>query len=725
MTDNFNSKLDDPQDRAGLAGRAGLAAGAPNSKLYQLLAQSILQRNWDQGVGLKYLLTSQGREPASILLIQLSSIGDVVYTMPVFLGLREKFKEAKISFLTEEAPAELVRDDPNLDRVIVFEKDKWAKKLADGQVDETIKELHAWVEPLRAGQFDLVINLHTSPRSAFLTKMIADKDVWGLTVTESGRPVVLGHPWMHYKYWITTNPERCRLNPLSSVEIHLLMADVNPSQRRTALSIADCGLQIAECGREEQPIADSGLQIAECGREEQPIADSGLQIAECGREEQPIVDSGLQIAGCGVENSKSAIRNSKWSELGIGRQHPEANYPSLPQKPGFCIGIHPGANYPSRRWKVEYFAGLIDLLAETYGAQVVIFGGKDDQESAALISSHARNSAIHNPQSEIHNPQSPLNLAGKTSLRELAGRLANCRLLISGDTGPAHIAGAVGTPVVVIAGPNWVGPYGPGHLVLQARVPCRGCAKVTCDEHICMELITPEAVASAARILLEKDKAKECLSTPSLKEIDLFYSGDGEPTRFFAYFPLAGRGDNAAGNPQVDTPDLSEVITAILRYCFLNIWQGMKDGTALISEDDILAIVAQRVNLDLIPGQQSSKLSETLSQIGAGFAGIAQLAEEGVGLSRNLYQLLKTSPEHQNEIMAIVSRLDKIDEAICLRDPLSGLGYMAYIDYAAIKEEGDLRTARRSLWCYQHSQRAALRLNQSLGRMAGLFWDRK
>ncbi|MEW5766533.1 MAG: glycosyltransferase family 9 protein [bacterium] len=602
-------------------------------KLYQLLAQSILQRNWAKGVGLKYLLTSQTREPESILLIQLSSIGDVVYTTPVFWGLREKFKEAKICFLTEEAPAELVRDDPNLDKVIVFEKAKWAKKLIAGKVDETIRELMAWVEPVYAEQFDLVINLHTSPRSAFLTKLITNKDVWGLTVTDNSQPVVLGHPWIHYKYWITTNPERCHLNPLSSVEIHLLMADVNPSKRRTTIS-----------------------------------------------------EGGRRNAEGGMENPK-------------------------------LIGIHPGANYPSRRWKVEYFARLVDLLAEAYGAQVVIFGGKDDQDRAAQISAQVRNSAI--PGTHEVGAPSPLNLAGQTSLRELTGWLANCRLFISGDTGPAHIAGAVGTPVVVIAGPNWVGPYGPGHLVLQAKVPCRGCAKVTCPEHTCMELITPEAVISAARILLERDgdKAKEAITALSFQQIDLFYSGDEEPTRSFAYFPL-NKGET---NP-------SEVIREILRYCFLNIWQGMKDGTDIISEKEILTMVAKRLAIELNPTLDritsrsavttDFNLSKTLAQIGIGFTQIAQLAEEGVSLSRNLYQILKAGQDRQSEINPIISRLDKIDEAIRLRDPLSGLSYMAYIDDAAIQEEGALRTARRSLWCYQHLQRAAFRLSQSLARIA-------
>ena len=92
---------------------------------------------------------------------------------------------------------------------------------------------------------------------------------------------------------------------------------------------------------------------------------------------------------------------------------------------------------------------------------------------------------------------SPINLAGKTSLKELACLYSECRLLITTDTGPMHMAAAMGCPVVALFGPTapWrTGPYGRGHRVIREDMDCSPCFRKRCSHIRCMKGITVEKV---------------------------------------------------------------------------------------------------------------------------------------------------------------------------------------------------------------------------------------
>ncbi len=102
------------------------------------------------------------------------------------------------------------------------------------------------------------------------------------------------------------------------------------------------------------------------------------------------------------------------------------------------VGLHPGARDPVRRWPTERFAAIGDTLAEQLGAGVLVTGGPAETELAASLAQRLEGPVV--------------NLAGRTSLGMLAAAIAECRLFISNDTGPAHLGVAVGTPSVVIFG---------------------------------------------------------------------------------------------------------------------------------------------------------------------------------------------------------------------------------------------------------------------------------
>jgi hypothetical protein len=131
-------------------------------------------------------------------------------------------------------------------------------------------------------------------------------------------------------------------------------------------------------------------------------------------------------------------------------------------------------------------------LHQGLSARVLLFGQAGEEPLNQRISSHI--------------PRS-VNLAGKTGLGELAGALKRCQVLVTNDTGTQHVAAAVGTRVVVVSvGPVFfreTGPYGEGHLVFQARMPCAPCSfHVSCLKPVCKERISALHVYKALVRLL-------------------------------------------------------------------------------------------------------------------------------------------------------------------------------------------------------------------------------
>ncbi len=161
------------------------------------------------------------------------------------------------------------------------------------------------------------------------------------------------------------------------------------------------------------------------------------------------------------------------------------------------IALNPGASNAVKQWSAEQFSELADALAENVSAKVIIIGGKEDAALAASIAGHTK---------KIR----PLMLAGKTTLLQLGSILRKCDLLVSGDTGPLHLATAVGTRVVGLFGsvdPARTGPVGPGHRVIQAKdVPCVPCRSVTCTNSVyleCMNKISVQEVLAAVLDMLK------------------------------------------------------------------------------------------------------------------------------------------------------------------------------------------------------------------------------
>ena len=163
------------------------------------------------------------------------------------------------------------------------------------------------------------------------------------------------------------------------------------------------------------------------------------------------------------------------------------------------FGLNPGAEYgPAKRWPLDKFIAVAQEVQQRTNCTWLVFGGQADETVARRIES-----AIASP------PTAVLDFAGKTSLRELMVLLKLCRVLLTNDTGPMHVAAALGTPVVVLFGstsPELTGPGLPGdppHQLLRSGAPCSPCFLRQCPiDFRCMHNITVERVANAVLSLI-------------------------------------------------------------------------------------------------------------------------------------------------------------------------------------------------------------------------------
>jgi lipopolysaccharide heptosyltransferase I len=141
----------------------------------------------------------------------------------------------------------------------------------------------------------------------------------------------------------------------------------------------------------------------------------------------------------------------------------------------------PGTNWPTKRWPVEYFARLPAVLRSKWNLATVVAGGPDVAPLAAQI------------------PDS-LDLTGKTNLRQLTALLEKSTIVIANDSGPMHIASALGKRLITLFGPTnpvRTGPYQRLDTVVRLEIPCSPCYSRDCTHQSCMRWMTPEMVTKA------------------------------------------------------------------------------------------------------------------------------------------------------------------------------------------------------------------------------------
>jgi lipopolysaccharide heptosyltransferase I len=154
------------------------------------------------------------------------------------------------------------------------------------------------------------------------------------------------------------------------------------------------------------------------------------------------------------------------------------------------VAVCAHARWETKQWPPERFAQVLDRVRTETGARAVLVGG------AAAVAVGGRLGQTM--------AERPIDLTDKTTLKELTAVIAEARALVTNDSGPMHVAAAVGTPVVAVFGPTnpvRTGPYGPGHRVIVGRAPCAPCYRRRClyagrtQALECLASVTAEDVA--------------------------------------------------------------------------------------------------------------------------------------------------------------------------------------------------------------------------------------
>lgn len=158
----------------------------------------------------------------------------------------------------------------------------------------------------------------------------------------------------------------------------------------------------------------------------------------------------------------------------------------------------PGSiNSRAKRWPAERYAAVADHFAAA-GARVALIGSPAELEVSDQVCKHARHR--------------PIVLTGKTSVAEATAIISVADILITNDTGPAHIGAALGTPTLVIFGPTnplATRPFAPNAEIIRHEPDCAPCMLRNCPiDHRCMTAISPEEVCARANVMMSRCRAE-------------------------------------------------------------------------------------------------------------------------------------------------------------------------------------------------------------------------
>lgn len=252
-------------------------------------------------------------------------------------------------------------------------------------------------------------------------------------------------------------------------------------------------------------LAEIPLRLAHCHENPYQLLTHWIKDPEPDRGIRHEVQRQLDLVAqvdCQLQDQRLSLRVNE-RDRAVVLDHLQALNLNL-EKPWAVI--HPGATAESRRYSPEGFAAVADRLILDHGYQIVFTGSSWEGDLIDRIQA-MMSSASHS-------------LACRLTLGELAALIDLAPVLISNNTGPVHIAAAVGTPVVdlyALTNPQHT-PWQVPHRVLFHDVPCKYCYKSICPEghQDCLQKVTPETVVAAACELVNEHPSKSFPSTPML-----------------------------------------------------------------------------------------------------------------------------------------------------------------------------------------------------------------
>jgi len=214
-------------------------------------------------------------------------------------------------------------------------------------------------------------------------------------------------------------------------------------------------------------------------------------------------DNAVRLVGLAAPGAATARSARPRLQLPDGA-HESAHRLLAPAAGTMCIGIHASGGRPVKQWHGHRFAEVATVLGREYGATVVLTGTAAD---AAIV---------HDVEAGIPTGVRVLNLCGQADVLALAAVIERLAVLVTGDTGPMHLAAAVGTPVIALFGPSVSSRYAPrsaASRIVRIDLPCSPCNRIRlpperCRGHVpdCLDGISVDHVVAATRRFLGGDR---------------------------------------------------------------------------------------------------------------------------------------------------------------------------------------------------------------------------
>jgi len=182
----------------------------------------------------------------------------------------------------------------------------------------------------------------------------------------------------------------------------------------------------------------------------------------------------------------------------------------LKRLPRPVIAVHPGAGWETKRWPVEKFATLLSHCSATWGGSTIILGSRGERVEAERL--HQLLAGLQT--SSLASPDNIINLAGETTLKQLTQLLKQVDITVSNDSGPMHLAAALGTPTLGLftcTSATRSGPSGMMHEVVSTTVPCAASYCKRCPNQgemhmVCLQELDVERAWQALQRLVIKNE---------------------------------------------------------------------------------------------------------------------------------------------------------------------------------------------------------------------------
>ncbi|MFO0807127.1 MAG: glycosyltransferase family 9 protein [Gemmataceae bacterium] len=323
-----------------------------------------------------------------IAVIKPSALGDIVHALPILPALRHRFPAAHVTWVVNRAYEPLLTGHPGLDATLAFDRGSLKRGVVAGA-----RAALTFAKSLRAGEFDLVLDLQGLFRSGLMTAA-------------------------------TRAPRRVGLSTAREGAAHFY-TDVVPT-----------------------PGLDAAHAVDRCWR----MAEA-LGVGHLPKTWHLPIDPAA----------------AKWVD---------AELAPLP-RPWLVFGV--GARWLTKRWPPQHFAALARAAQERHGGSVVFIGTADEEPLAVAAAADLSGPVRH--------------LSGRTTMPQVIAVLARADVVVANDTGPLHLAAALGRPVVApytCTAVRLHGPYGAERGTAETTVACRASYVRTCPHLSCMAELTPD-----------------------------------------------------------------------------------------------------------------------------------------------------------------------------------------------------------------------------------------